>query len=303
MIKKFNLTVVFFLIPIALTSIMAEFLLRNIPNDHKFKANYMATQSDNIETLIIGNSHTMYGLNPEYINGNAFNVSNVSQTIDVDFEILKKYKSQMPNLKTIILRLSYTTLYEKLYNTTENWRLKDYTIYYDLPIENSMIHHSEILSVKWKTNLNRASNYYFFNKTEQKCDSLGWGTDAASYYSKDLIKTGISTAKKHTAHNKNQVSENLQTLKAIIEFCANHNIEVILVTLPAYKSYSENLEFEQLKTTINTGNLMQDIYANCKYYNFLNFDKFVADDFFDADHLNEKGAKKFSLLINSLLNH
>lgn len=303
MIRKFNHIVILFLIPVAVIGVLAEIMLRNIPNDYKLKAGYLTTQSKNVETLILGSSHTMYGVNPEYFDDNAFNLSHVSQTIDIDYEMLKQYKPQMPNLKTVVLRLSYTTLFEKLNNAPEEWRLKDYTIYYDLPVKNKLVHHSEVLSIKWKTNLDRIYNYYVLNKTEQKCNSVGWGTDADSNNSKDLERTGPLTAKKHTIENKSLYNENLKTLQSIMKFCKDNHIKVILVTLPAYKSYIENLDKEQLESTINAGKRMEDTYVNCKYYNFLYNDEFEANDFFDADHLNEKGAQKFSLLINSLLKH
>jgi hypothetical protein len=37
------------------------------------------------------------------------------------------------------------------------------------------------------------------------------------------------------------------------------------------------------------------------YYNFLNDPSFQAEDFYDADHLDEKGAKKFTLLLDSVI--
>jgi hypothetical protein len=40
---------------------------------------------------------------------------------------------------------------------------------------------------------------------------------------------------------------------------------------------------------------------NVYYYNFLDDNDFVEDDFFDADHLNELGAMKFTKKVDSAI--
>lgn len=301
--KKFNHIVLIFIIPILIFGVSIEILLRQIPNDYKTKAHFLNTNASKVETLILGSSHTMYGVNPKYIDNSAYNLSHVSQTIDIDFELLKHYKSKMPRLRNLVLRLSYTTLFEKLIESPENWRLKDYTIYYQLPVENKAIHHSELLSLKLKTNLERVYNYYVLGISEQKCDYLGWGEDANSKFSKDLEKSGLFTAKKHTIDDKIFYKENIKTLNDIIKFCKTNNIHVTLVTLPAYRSYIISLEEKQLNATLSAGKLMDSLYDNCQYYDYLDHSEFVETDFFDADHLNEKGAKKVSLQLKTLLKH
>src|SRR5690606_6316134 len=101
--KKFNHIVLIFIIPILIFGVSMEILLRQIPNDYKAKTHFLNTNASNVETLILGSSHTMYGINPKYIDNSAYNLSHVSQTIDIDFELLKHYKSKMPHLKHVIL--------------------------------------------------------------------------------------------------------------------------------------------------------------------------------------------------------
>jgi hypothetical protein len=43
---------------------------------------------------------------------------------------------------------------------------------------------------------------------------------------------------------------------------------------------------------------MIDTHDNCYYVNLFEDTTFLASDFYDADHLNELGAKKLSLLLN-----
>ena len=289
--------------PVLITALTIEVLVRHIPNRHQFQAEYLNVHAKDIETLIIGSSHTLYGINPEFIDGRVFNSSNVSQTIDLDLEILKRYGKDFTKLKHVIIRLSYTTLFEKLSKSSEKWRMKDYAIYYDIEDGFSVSNNSELISVKLKTNLKRIYKYYIQGENTLNTSNLGWGTDANSSIIKDLKKTGLEVAKKHTIIDQSLYNENLKTLETIVEFCKIKNITTFLVTLPGYESYASNLNSQQLAKTINTAQQIADDNDNCVYLNLLENDLFKSEDFFDGDHLNEKGAEKLSLLINKLLKH
>lgn len=76
----------------------------------------------------------------------------------------------------------------------------------------------------------------------------------------------------------------------------------MLLTPPAFETYRQNLNQEQLKITINTISDICSKYDNCIYDNLLSDTNFVAMDFYDADHLSEIGAKKLSVLINERIN-
>ncbi len=78
-------------------------------------------------------------------------------------------------------------------------------------------------------------------------------------------------------------------------------MEVLFYTSPAYKTYVSNLNKKQLDLTIKTVSKIASIYKNCTYFNLLQDRNFTSIDFRDADHLNHKGAKKLSLIINDLL--
>lgn len=279
-----------------------ELLLRNIPNRFQLQNEYILESGSEIETLIIGSSHTEFGINPEYLESAAFNLSNVSQTVDVDFKLLKHYQKFLPNLKTVIIRLSYATLYERLNDSKEAWRMKDYTIYQHLDSE-GIAFNSEILSVSLSLNINRIYDYYILKLDEVKSNSLGWGTEAVSSKSKNLDTTGEIVVKKHTIENLEYFEANQDSFNAIVDFAKENSIEIIVITLPAYESYFKNMEENQIENTIHFGKNLAKTYPNVRYLNFLEDKRFNKSDFYDADHLNEIGARKFSLIINDSLSH
>ena len=101
-----------------------EALLRNIPNDYQKKRAYLETNAHEIETLILGNSHSLAGLDPSYFDTKTFNAAHVSQSLNYDLAILNKYVDRPDSLKTIILSISYFSLYETLESSLETWVLR-----------------------------------------------------------------------------------------------------------------------------------------------------------------------------------
>ena len=301
--RKFIIRILVFLFPIILMAISMEFLLRNIPNDYLYKSEYLNRNSNKVEMLFLGSSHIYYGINPNYINEKSFNASYVSQSLDYDLAILKKYEKKWDNLQCIIVPVDYFSLYSTLEVGVEKWRLKNYKLYYDINQNHDFYNNFEILNGKFKENLFRIVSYYIKGKNPMTTNKLGWGTIYNSKQNQDLIKTGISAAKRHTITLKDNkyFKENITTLNSIIKFAETRKIKVIFITCPAYRSYVDNLNKDQINNTVNTMMHLSGKNKNIIYCNMLNNKSFTAKDFYDADHLNEIGAKKLTLIINDLI--
>lgn len=290
-----------FILPIAVVLSILEYKIQQLDNSYKVKSQYLNANVNSIETLILGSSHTFYGLDPKFFTSKTFNASNVSQSPDVDFAILKSYEDMLDNLSTVVIRLSYDTLFEQLKDSPEDWRLKDYRLYTDIDFNYKLKHNSEILSTGTHQVLKILKAYYYDGKPLLNSDSLGWGNNLSNRPKPDLNKAGLSAAKRHTAKSWDLLQDNIDKYRAIIEWCSNRNAQVIIVTLPAYKSYRNNLNKEQLNKMLQVGNLLDSEFKNCSYFNFMDEESFIAEDFYDADHLSANGAQKFSLIINSLI--
>ncbi|MBK8506870.1 MAG: DUF1574 family protein [Saprospiraceae bacterium] len=95
--------------------------------------------------------------------------------------------------------------------------------------------------------------------------------------------------------------DNVLVLNSIIKWCRGKNVKVVLVMLPAYETYRYHLDAEQLRRTVEESNQIASEHDNCIYLNLLEDGDFIAEDFFDADHLSEIGAKKLSSKLNDLI--
>ena len=299
--KKFLFHVSKIIIPIVLFFLVLEIAIRNIPNDYQLKKEYLDKNAEEINTLILGSSHTFYGVNPEYFSKKTFNAAYVSQSLDLDFEILNAYNSKLKKLKTVIIPVSYFSLFETLETDIEKWRIKNYVLYYGLENNYNFTDNFETLNNDVKLNLKKAVKYYFLNKSFITSSKLGWGTNFNSKNKKEF--KGKYTSEKHTAKNYDLYDDNLNSLQKTILLCQKKKINILFITTPTHSSYFKNLNKIQLEKTSKTISVLVKNNSNCKYLNLLNSEKFTNEDFYDADHLNEIGAKKLSLLLDYLVSH
>jgi hypothetical protein len=307
--KRFIIKTLLLLLPIAILAISMEYLLKRIPNDYIFKKEYLDKHSNEIEILILGSSEALFGINPDYFTQNTFNACHVSQSLDLDFEIFKKYQNRFNNLNIIILPISYHTLWRKLKNSEESWRVKNYAIYYGIDTK-SWTDHSELLNGKLGINIQRLYKYYFEKKDDISCSTLGWGTTYKAGIVNDLEETAKAAVLRHTCDinsekNTKLFTENMQILNSFAEICNQKNVKVIFLTTPTYYTYREKLNSEQLNEITEAMNNFVTKHTNCRYINWSENPDFVTEDFYDADHLNETGAEKLSVKlaqeINSLI--
>lgn len=300
--KIFLKSFILFILPLLIICFFTEKSLREIPNEYSLKKDYLDKHSNQIETLFLGNSHVYFGLNPKYIKSNSFNSAQVSQSLDFDLKIFKKYKKRWKKLKFIVIPVDYFSLYSNLGDGIESWREKNYYLYFDIKSNTNILEKFEIFNYKLKNNYHRLSYFYFEKKSTISCSKYGWGINDSSKQNRDLLLSGITTAKRHTAKNDLLFNFNKTVLREIIELAKENNTTVILVTSPTYRSYFENLDNKQLNKTLNEIVNIEHSFHNVKYFNFLKNLSFNKEDFYDADHLNEIGAKKWTLKIDSIIN-
>jgi hypothetical protein len=290
-----------FVFPILLISGSIEFLIRNIPNDYSYKRGYLDKNGADIKILFLGSSHAYRDINPAYIDAKSFNAAYVSQSLYYDYRILEKYSDSLVHLKYIVIPVSYFSLFYELEDSPEAWRIKNYSIYYSMKTTYHIADYSELLSNRLDVNLGRIFAYYVDGQTGITTSEFGWGARGKSNVKLDLAKEGKITAQRHTVTSDAFLDKNVNVLKSIISFANKHNAWVIFYTPPAFKTYVENLNEQQLYRTMQTMEELDAAYSNVIYVNFLTSNLFDQEDFYDADHLNEIGSRKFTLEIEKLI--
>ena len=299
--KKFIIKLLIFLLPFFVLLFIIEVSIRHIPNDYKSKRDYIKKNGKNIEILALGSSHVYYGLNPDFFNKSCFNLAQVAQTPEFDLKLFQHFLPQLPHLKVLIYPISYFTFYWDLQSSTESWRLKNYSIYYKINTSQSLQNYFEIFSVDPKSNYKRIINFYKHKKTEVGVTPRGWGFNCLAEYSANLDQTAAESAIRHTNVDGPFYSKNSSEVEEIIKICQQKGIQVVLLFPPAYKAYRDQINKKQLNNTYLKVDSLVVKYSNCRFIDIFADTNYVAQDFLDADHLNNLGSKKMSQFLNDYI--
>lgn len=296
--KKFLLQIIFLIfLPVAVIVWVCEWSIRRIPNDYSYKNERMEKSSTAIQILNFGSSHGYFGISPKYFSYPAFNLAFVSQSIKYDYFLYNRYAPQCDSLRIVILPVSYGSLRSELEGGGEDWRVRNYCVYMGCDYHRGEWRYNMEIS-----NRNKISDVlpsWFQELSYISCDEYGWGTSYAKANRDSLWQeSGEIAAKRHTKADTSAVVANVQRLESIIQDCEHRGVRVILLTTPTYHTYYEQLEEKQYKETIATCSDLERRHGNVLYLNWIKNPDFTEDDFFDADHLNEYGAKKLTGMLN-----
>lgn len=283
-----------------------EMFLRKIPNDYSYKAKYLKENGSQIETLILGISHTFYGLNPDYFSTKTFNAAHSSQSLDLDYLIFEKYQSNFKKLKNLIIPISYFSYPFTLNEGKSLDKITNYNIYYDIETSNEeMKYNFELFSKPIKKNrkiiedyLNRKNlltiyenGYIKVRGIENK--AINDYKAAVNRHTLDINDTLV----------KLKINNNLRSLNNIIKICEANNVNVYLLSTPTSSAYYKAINRNQFNHWKKTTNELVRKYKNVKWINFLeNPIDFKQEDFRDSDHLSDKGAIKLSIKVDSIIN-
>lgn len=282
---------------VAFALLVGECIISTSSNSYRYKHNWMLENGSEVEMLIMGSSHSYYGIHPQKLSSRSFNLANVSQNFEYDFLLLKNYENRLHNLRTVILPVSYCSLFDVPFEDgNEWWYAINYKKYMDVDVHSDVSKYNFELS-KMSVYSGRLMNI-ISGKGLPLCDSLGFGL---GYTLSDRPYTwredAYSTVERHTAANWNALDENVYFLRSIMALCREHSWNIILVTLPASHYYYNSLDSAQMGKMYQIIESVQRDFPDVKYFDFLKSDEFGDDDFFDCDHLNSIGAEKFSKIL------
>ena len=88
--RKYNFTLISTILVVSCLTVVVEFLVRKIPNVYGYKFEEITKNDKHYKTLILGSSHSFFGINPDYLSDPSFNAANVSQDFKYDSYVLEK---------------------------------------------------------------------------------------------------------------------------------------------------------------------------------------------------------------------
>ncbi|MGQ1909308.1 hypothetical protein ACT3CE_05925 [Marinifilum sp. RC60d5] len=283
------------------------------------KYNGLLNAKDSIQVLFLGNSHANYSVNPcmleDFI---GYNIANVSQQIYFDKRLtIKAINEGVRNLKYVFISVDYHSLFTSSQGVRDIWsyyangikyKNKDYiksTVSpfiwgYTPKVSLSLIKKRVLNTLKYRNdsiiNFNVENGV---NITDHLCGGF-IGLEGLNNYSFNNLSYKKKASNFKENINKSERVEVIKDLNSFILFLKNKNIEPVLFSSPTYREYNKYLDKKQIKRNIeDIDNICQKY--NIQYWRFNEDCRFLKKDFYNQDHLNKKGASKFSIILNKKL--
>ena len=305
--KIFLKRLIVFFLPFLVLYPLLEIKLSQVPNYYTQKKEYLESQLNEIEILSTGSSHGN-SINPQFLSRKGINLFNDAEDIYYDVRVIEKYLDRMPNLKLIIIPISYWSLEYRMDRSLWAWRVPFYKFIYDIPPQEltSLLnfgYFSYTAAYGWCEVVSYIENG-FISKSTKKLYSNGWREvgDHAIIDSPEEERSGWQgvSVDEFLLMDAGAIESNMSWLSRLIETCQTRQIKVVFITTPVYHYYYEHidpLKYQSMQE--NLDKLVKKYHVT--YFNFLKDPRFVAADFYSLDHVNDRGAEKFSKILDTII--
>ena len=307
--RKFFLKIVLLLLPIGISLGYIEYRLSQMPNSYQIKRKLFEKALPEIEILILGSSNAYYGIDPAYFELKGFNFAFRAQSHWYDTRLALKYLDRMPKLKIVLIPVIYLTFGTELTDIADKWRVFFYDQAFNVPPRLKLIKDSygwyywldpkrfSLIALYGE----RTPDFVrrkFKDDIGEKMEPNGW-FDAGEKPMDPSLKIGPTGGAAHNnLVNTRRYSENLEQIQPLIDELKKRNIVPVLLQLPAHREISEY--WDKGKLFLMDRTIENFAHENeLQSFNYRNDPRFIAADFTDMpDHLNSRGAKKISVIIN-----
>ena len=284
-----------------------ESYLRSLPNDFKTKNQYLEDNAKVLKIVVLGASTVSMGIKPCYFDmQTAYNFAYASQNLEHNYWILSKCFDQMDSLKYVIMDMSWGMPWNSGDSVAPGIN-KFYGLYYGYPrkkLEFEML--SSVQEIKhriWPTNAKEA-----YLTIDDDGYQSGYYEDVP--YNEESWKQSVKWSINHyfeRIHNENAVVKchhSVELMCKIISLCQEKNIKVILVTPPAMRIFYDRMDNYQRETMCHVADSLTNAFDNVVYWDFMKADSlFTVDEFYNPTHINPRGAKKLTLMLNDSINN
>lgn len=283
-----------------------EITNRTIPTEYSRKYSNFLLKRDSVEVLILGNSHSLRGINPNNLEFDSYNLSMVSQRIHTDLDILKNELDSMQNLKIVILNISHFSLGKPLYGDEYESRLYFYNKVYGLDYKpNNIIQRNLVInSYGFKKSLSNILRYFFFNSYQLESDNNGWMGEGGFLprNENDFDQNALETSRRHLEIDYLNPIRNKNILNEIVSLIESKNLKILFVITPKSKNYLNKIPPDHINFQDSVLNSVVEVNKSSYLLNLRSNQGFDRKDFRNPDHLNLRGSAKLSDIINSKIN-
>ena len=284
-----------------------EIVFRSIPNNVSYKYEYLTDNASNIKILILGSSIEEDGIRPSQFKVPTFNAAISAKPPEMDHAILLHFWEQLDSLQVLIMPLSYFSLHHN--DTSSQVEYVNYITRTDLDINPKPIrNYSAMLTyqphVVHRNVMRKIRDPQYTHIT---VDTLGWdrlGKSFGALSPEETLQNATFYARNNNQKCNNDTLRNLQYYQEIIELCQERNVTVLLLSVPMTDLFINAIDTSQLNYVRSKGRYFSEHYSNVVYLDMFQSPLFDYSDFGNVNHLNPKGAEKFTAILDSIIeNH
>ena len=289
--KHFLISFVIGFITFLVVCSLIEFYQPNVTNNYSYKYWYMEKHSDEISTLLLGNSYIENAINPFLIGNGTFTLASSGRWIYYDNRLLAQYISAMPNLKQVIFGMGYMHPFCQSYH----YWTSDYE-------EHEKYMYEKFMKIPYDDGSNHWLGFYrgyIDNKTLRDillCDSLGYEkVDGQSNNWQE--EHNVDSMVIYNENTQKLILEYTNYLKDMARLCYLNNVRFIVITPPCHDSYNVDVRQEGLDILHGMIDAVRTEYP-IEYVDYLQDKEFRTDSiYYNCSHLNSVGADLFALRV------
>lgn len=291
--RKFIINFLLFLLPIFAYIIFAfQFLpkllvLYNGPStEQQITTSFKNALNRDYDLIILGNSRTYRGINPDNFSISAYNFSHDNDSYNQIYYKLLYLESKGKKIKYLVLGVDFFQF--SFLSNTRNYVYGEF-------LGDCYLNDYKDFFFSYKF------NYYLDYINPQKIKHLKNKNDTP--YLKEngqYIKHGILETETFAHRDISRLKIQEKYFEKIINFCQDRNIIVFLVMLPTREKELESYTNEEI---VEFNSFIEKYIdnRNIYYLNFCSEKTLSKNDYSDLTHLNEQGANKFSRILNDSL--
>jgi hypothetical protein len=294
-------------VPFAALLGFVEYRLRHIPNTYSRTRAALEARLPSIELLTVGSSHAQCAFEPSSLPVPAFNLAHGSQSLYYDAKLIEHYAPEAKNLWLVIFTLSYFSFESRLDRSVESWRSGFYREAFGIEPEGgqgrAVSDYSYIAlytpNVAFDLVLRDLVNPGVDGDTGAEGGPAARKAAAAAAAGGHELNDefGIQRVRFHEAGMSREVARyNKAVLLSACERLSALGVAAAFVSTPVHRTYSDHMNPEIYARMQADA---KEIAAACRgsYHNYMSDTRFEADDFINSDHLNARGAGKFSRIV------
>ncbi len=253
--------------------------------------------ADRVRQVVVGSSHGAMGISPRELPQYTYNFASSGQCPWYDAEIVLRLLDRLPELDRVVWAVSEFSPWHSNAESVgaQPWRQSLYyhgwgilsqrhdgdERRYGYPVIASRL--GELESMKAKRNMVEDVN-------------LGWTPRAGAYDGPSARLHAAGHERWYATNSTRMWKETRDKVVATANVCRERGVEVVFVCTPKTSAYYEHLdpemrrEWERWAAEVTTA-------TGCTLLDYGSDPRFGEGDFFDATHLNEAGAVRFSRIL------